>query len=253
MAAFPPYEVEEDVRQVPAPLPEFVRTTGCEQPAPVEHRIAGADLFGHLQDVRREEDRVPPLHVLDQELLDLVLDDRIEVDERLVDQGEPGGMKKGLREHQFLARPPREVLAEDVPLVPEVQKVEPPLGGLFPPGKVPDGADEPEVFGGAVESYLREVKQSWPQAEIAVMGAEGAANIVFKKEIEQAEDKEAVRRQKIEEYQEAFANPYVAASRGFVDRVIFPEETRREIYRALLISETKRELRPKRKHGIMPN
>ena len=85
------------------------------------------------------------------------------------------------------------------------------------------------------------------------MGAEGAANIVFKREIDQAEDKEAVRRQKIEEYREAFANPYVAASRGFVDRVILPEETRREIYQALLLSETKRELRPKRKHGIMPN
>lgn len=98
-----------------------------------------------------------------------------------------------------------------------------------------------------------DVVLAWPQAEIAVMGAEGAANIVFKREIDQAEDKEAVRRQKIEEYREAFANPYVAASRGFVDRVILPEETRREIYQALLLSETKRELRPKRKHGIMPN
>lgn len=85
------------------------------------------------------------------------------------------------------------------------------------------------------------------------MGAEGAANIVFKREIEQAEDKEALRRQKIEEYQEAFANPYVAAARGFVDRVIFPEETRKEIYQALLLTETKRELRPKRKHGIIPS
>lgn len=98
-----------------------------------------------------------------------------------------------------------------------------------------------------------DVVLAWPQAEIAVMGAEGAANIVFKREIEQAEDKEALRRQKIEEYQEAFANPYVAAARGFVDRVIFPEETRKEIYQALLLTETKRELRPKRKHGIIPS
>ena len=74
-----------------------------------------------------------------------------------------------------------------------------------------------------------DVVLAWPQAEIAVMGAEGAANIVFKREIEQAEDKEALRRQKIEEYQEAFANPYVAAARGFVDRVIFPEHARRYI------------------------
>ena len=98
-----------------------------------------------------------------------------------------------------------------------------------------------------------DVVLAWPQAEIAVMGAEGAANIVFKREIEQSEDKEALRRQKIEEYQEAFANPYVAAARGFVDRVIFPEETRKEIYQALLLTETKRELRPKRKHGIIPS
>lgn len=98
-----------------------------------------------------------------------------------------------------------------------------------------------------------DVVLAWPQAEIAVMGAEGAANIIFRKEIEAAEDKEAARAQKIEEYREAFANPYRAAARGFVDRVILPEESRPALYQALVRSETKNELRPKRKHGILPN
>lgn len=98
-----------------------------------------------------------------------------------------------------------------------------------------------------------DVVLAWPQAEIAVMGAEGAANIIFRKEIEAAEDKEAARAQKIDEYREAFANPYRAAARGFVDRVILPEESRPALYQALLMTETKSELRPKRKHGIMPN
>ncbi len=93
---------------------------------------------------------------------------------------------------------------------------------------------------------------AWPQAEIAVMGAEGAANIIFRKEIEASEDKEATRAEKIEEYREAFANPYAAAARGFVDRVILPEETRLALYQALLMTEDKRESRPKRKHGVMP-
>ena len=94
---------------------------------------------------------------------------------------------------------------------------------------------------------------AWPQAEIAVMGAEGAANIVFRKEIEASEDGVAMRTKKIEEYREAFATPYVAAERGFVDRIILPEATREEIWRALLGNETKRSLRPKRKHGVMPH
>jgi len=98
-----------------------------------------------------------------------------------------------------------------------------------------------------------DVVLAWPQAEIAVMGAEGAANIIFRKEIQEAEDPEAVRARKIEEYREAFATPYPAARRGFVDRVILPEETRRELFQALVQTEGKRELRPKRKHGVMPH
>lgn len=97
-----------------------------------------------------------------------------------------------------------------------------------------------------------DVVLAWPQAEIAVMGADGAANIIFRKEIEAAEDKEAMRADKIEEYKEMFANPYVAAARGFVDRVILPEETRSAVYQALVMTEGKSELRPKSKHGLGP-
>jgi len=93
---------------------------------------------------------------------------------------------------------------------------------------------------------------AWPQAEIAVMGAEGAANIVFRRDIEKAEDQQQMRQQKIEEYRKAFANPYQAARRGLVDRVILPEETRREIHLALKSSATKRESLPRKKHSVMP-
>ena len=97
-----------------------------------------------------------------------------------------------------------------------------------------------------------DVVLAWPQAEIAVMGAEGAANIIFRKEIEASEDKAGTRMGKIEEYREAFANPYVAASRGYVDRVILPEETGAALSQALFMTENKKELRPRRKHGVMP-
>lgn len=98
-----------------------------------------------------------------------------------------------------------------------------------------------------------DVVLAWPQAQIAVMGAEGAANIIFAREIKAADDPAAKRAEMIEEYKEAFANPYKAAARGFVDRVILPEETRRELHQALCLTETKRELRPRRKHGVMPH
>jgi acetyl-CoA carboxylase carboxyltransferase component len=94
---------------------------------------------------------------------------------------------------------------------------------------------------------------AWPQAEIAVMGAEGAANIIFKKEIDAAQNPEETRAQKIEEYREAFATPYAAADRGLVDRVILPEETRKEIFIALSGIESKREALPRKKHGVIPH
>ncbi|MDR3279542.1 MAG: methylmalonyl-CoA carboxyltransferase [Synergistaceae bacterium] len=97
-----------------------------------------------------------------------------------------------------------------------------------------------------------DVVLAWPQAEIAVMGAEGAANIIFRKEIEASSNKEETRAEKIEEYRDAFANPYVAAARGYVDRVILPEETRLALYQALVMNASKNETRPRRKHGVMP-
>ena len=94
---------------------------------------------------------------------------------------------------------------------------------------------------------------AWPQSEIAVMGAEGAANIVFKKEIDAASDPVATRLEKIDEYRAAFATPYVAAERGLVDKVIMPEETRKELWLALCGMESKRVARPSKKHGVIPH
>jgi methylmalonyl-CoA carboxyltransferase 12S subunit len=93
---------------------------------------------------------------------------------------------------------------------------------------------------------------AWPTAEIAVMGAEGAAEIVFRKEIHEAEDKKARRKELIEKYREAFSNPYVAAGRRLVDDVIEPSTTRRHVAHALEYLHTKRELRPAKKHGLIP-
>ena len=93
---------------------------------------------------------------------------------------------------------------------------------------------------------------AWPTAEIAVMGAESAAEIVFRKEIQEAEDKAAKRKELIAEYREAFSNPYVAAGRRLVDAVIEPAMTRQYIARALEYLHTKRELRPAKKHGLIP-
>lgn len=93
---------------------------------------------------------------------------------------------------------------------------------------------------------------AWPTAEIAVMGPEGAANIIFRKEIMEAADPEEMRRKKIEEYKDKFANPYVAAAYGYVDAVIEPAETRHFLTHALEISQNKAEQRPWKKHGVPP-
>jgi methylmalonyl-CoA carboxyltransferase large subunit len=93
---------------------------------------------------------------------------------------------------------------------------------------------------------------AWPTAEIAVMGAEGAAEIVFRKEISEAQDKAAKRKELIEQYREAFSNPFVAAGRRLVDDIIEPADTRRHVAQALEYLHTKRELRPAKKHGLMP-
>jgi methylmalonyl-CoA decarboxylase subunit alpha len=93
---------------------------------------------------------------------------------------------------------------------------------------------------------------AWPQAEIAVMGPEGAANIIFRKEIKEAADPAAKRQEKIDEYRQNFANPYQAASRGYVDMVINPKDTRPTLVRAFEMASTKREQRPRKKHGNIP-
>jgi acetyl-CoA carboxylase carboxyltransferase component len=93
---------------------------------------------------------------------------------------------------------------------------------------------------------------AWPSAEIAVMGPQGAVNIIFRKEIEAAGDADARRAELIEEYTERFANPYSAAERGYVDDVIDPRETRRVLVRSLAMLRTKKEKLPQRKHGNVP-
>ena len=93
---------------------------------------------------------------------------------------------------------------------------------------------------------------AWPTAEIAVMGAEGAVNVVFRKEIEEADDPAARRAELITEYRDRFSTPYAAAERGFIDDVIEPAETRPRLIRALRMLATKREAIPARKHGNIP-
>jgi len=93
---------------------------------------------------------------------------------------------------------------------------------------------------------------AWPSAEIAVMGAKGAAEIIFKKEINAADDKDAKWKEKEAEYAELFANPYSAAERGFVDEVILPKDTRRKLIKSFAMLEGKVVDRPKRKHGNIP-
>lgn len=97
-----------------------------------------------------------------------------------------------------------------------------------------------------------DMNYAWPTAEIAVMGAKGAAEIIFKKQISEAEDKNAKLKEKEQEYADKFANPYGAASRGFIDEVILPEVTRQKLIRAFEMLENKVEERPRRKHGNIP-
>ncbi len=114
-----------------------------------------------------------------------------------------------------------------------------------------------KAYGGAYcvmsSKHIRtDFSYAWPTAEIAVMGAEGAVNILYRREIEKAEDPVAMRAEKIAEFREKFANPYVAAERGFIDEVILPRTTRRRLIQALATLETKRDRNPPKKHGNIP-
>ena len=114
-----------------------------------------------------------------------------------------------------------------------------------------------KAYGGAYcvmsSKHIRtDFNYAWPTAEIAVMGPEGAVNILYKRELDAAADPVKARSEKVEEFREKFANPYVAAGRGFVDEIIHPRETRRKVITALKNLESKRDKNPPKKHGNIP-
>jgi propionyl-CoA carboxylase beta chain len=114
-----------------------------------------------------------------------------------------------------------------------------------------------KAYGGAYDvmssKHIRtDFNYAWPTAEIAVMGPEGAVNILYKRELDAAADPVAARAEKIAEFREKFANPYVAAGRGFIDEIIRPRETRRKLVAALSSLENKRDTNPPKKHGNIP-
>ena len=114
-----------------------------------------------------------------------------------------------------------------------------------------------KAYGGAYcvmsSKHIRtDFNYAWPSAEIAVMGPEGAVNILYKRELDAAADPAAVRAEKVAEFREKFANPYIAAGRGFVDEIIRPRETRRKLITALRNLENKRDKNPPKKHGNIP-
>jgi propionyl-CoA carboxylase beta chain len=116
-----------------------------------------------------------------------------------------------------------------------------------------------KAYGGAycvmASKHIRtDANFAWPTAEIAVMGPEGAVNIVYKRELDKApeSEREELRQEKIEEFRERFANPFVAAERGYVDAVIEPAETRARVITALRALENKKDTNPRKKHGNIP-
>jgi len=114
-----------------------------------------------------------------------------------------------------------------------------------------------KAYGGAYDvmssKHLRgDINYAWPSAEIAVMGPEGAVNIIFREAIAKAEDPEATRQRLVEEYKAQFANPYQAASRGYIDDVIDPRDSRPKLIRALDMLQNKRDTLPPKKHGNIP-
>jgi propionyl-CoA carboxylase beta chain len=114
-----------------------------------------------------------------------------------------------------------------------------------------------KAYGGAYcvmsSKHIRgDVNLAYPTAEIAVMGPEAAVNILYRREMEQAGDRDGFREGKIREYREKFANPYVAAERGYIDEVIEPKDTRPRLIAALELLATKRDTNPPKKHGNIP-
>ena len=114
-----------------------------------------------------------------------------------------------------------------------------------------------KAYGGAYcvmgSKHIRtDINLAWPTAEIAVMGPEGAVNIVYRRELAAAADQETMRQAKTSEFRERFANPFIAAERGYIDDVIEPRETRPRVIRALRMLETKVDTMPRKKHGNIP-
>ena len=114
-----------------------------------------------------------------------------------------------------------------------------------------------KAYGGAYDvmspKHIRgDLNLAWPTAEIAVMGPDGAVNIIFRKELAEAEDPVARKAELVREYREKFANPYVAASRGYIDDVIEPHETRARLINGLEMLQNKRDSNPQKKHGNIP-
>jgi propionyl-CoA carboxylase beta chain len=114
-----------------------------------------------------------------------------------------------------------------------------------------------KAYGGAYcvmsSKHIRtDLNFAWPTAEIAVMGPEGAVNILYKRELDAAVDPAALRAAKVAEFRDKLANPFVAASRGFLDEVIMPRTTRRRLIGALASLESKRDRNPPKKHGNIP-
>ena len=114
-----------------------------------------------------------------------------------------------------------------------------------------------KAYGGAYDvmssKHIRgDMNYAWPTAEIAVMGPEGAVNIIFKAEIAKAKDPAKLRQKLIKEYRDKFSNPFIAAERGFLDDIIEPATTRKRLIQALEVLRTKRDKNPPRKHGNLP-
>jgi propionyl-CoA carboxylase beta chain len=114
-----------------------------------------------------------------------------------------------------------------------------------------------KAYGGAYDvmssKHIRaDYNFAWPTAELAVMGAEGAVNILNRKELEKAKNADALRKKLVEDYNDKFANPYIAAGLGYVDDIIEPKETRPKLIAALSSLENKRQSLPPKKHGNLP-
>ena len=114
-----------------------------------------------------------------------------------------------------------------------------------------------KAYGGAycvmASKHIRtDINFAYPTAEIAVMGPEGAVNIIYRRELSSGNDVEKRRSERVEEFREKFANPYIAAERGFIDEVIEPKYTRKKLITALRMLDTKRDLNPPKKHGNIP-